>query len=143
MWLTKNDLWESSSWSSPPFLFFRDIHSKFLTQYDCKEVCAPSQSQVHVGSSGGISSQDGVSQHQETVPLSIPHLNRLIETSFVLDESSASPMLLLLLSPHSRGLSNRSSDTGNPSGTSNLCLWTHVTTVEDSVLRTEMVVLEF
>jgi hypothetical protein len=59
--LTKDDLKESSTWSSPPFLFLRDIHSKFLTQNDCKEVCAPSQSQVHVGASGGISSQDGVS----------------------------------------------------------------------------------
>jgi hypothetical protein len=61
------------------------------TVRDCKEVCAPSHSQVHVGASGGISSQDGVSQQQEAAPLSIPQLNRLIEAaSFVRDESSAS-----------------------------------------------------
>jgi hypothetical protein len=89
-WIRNHDLWVSSSWSSPPFLFLRDIHSKFLTQYDCKEVCAPSQSQVHVGASGGISSQDGVSQQQEADPLSIPQFKRLLEGSFVRDENSTS-----------------------------------------------------
>ncbi len=49
-----------------------------------------SQSQVHVRGSGGISCQDGVSHHQEAAPLSIPPLNRLIETSFVWDESTSS-----------------------------------------------------
>ncbi len=90
MWLPKDDLRDSSSWSSPPLLLLRDIHSKLLTQCDCKEVCAPSQSQVHVGASGGIRSQDGVSQQQEVAPPSIPQLNRLIEASFVRDGSSAS-----------------------------------------------------
>jgi hypothetical protein len=33
--------------------------------------------------------KDGVSQPQETASLSLPQLNRLIETSFVWDESSA------------------------------------------------------
>jgi hypothetical protein len=82
LWLPKDDLRDSSSWSSPPLLLLRDIHSKLLTQYDCKQVCAPSQSQVHVGTSVGISSQDGVSQQQEADPLSSPQLNRLIEASF-------------------------------------------------------------
>ena len=59
-------------------------------QYDCKEVCAPSPSQVNARASGGLSSQDGVSQQQEAAPLSIPQLNCLIEASFVRDESSAS-----------------------------------------------------
>jgi len=31
-------------------------------------LCAPSQSQVNVGVSVRLSSQDGVSQHQETAP---------------------------------------------------------------------------
>jgi hypothetical protein len=44
LWLPKDDLRDSSSWSLSPLLFLRDIHSKLLTQYDCKEVCAPSQS---------------------------------------------------------------------------------------------------
>jgi hypothetical protein len=71
-------------------MLLRDIHSKLLTQYDCKEVCAPSQSQVNVGASARLSSQDGVSQQQETAPLSLPQLNHLFEDSFVRDESSAS-----------------------------------------------------
>ena len=32
LWLPKDDLRDSSSWSSPPLLLLRDIHSKFLTQ---------------------------------------------------------------------------------------------------------------
>ncbi len=90
LWLPKDDLRDSSSWSSPPLVLLRDIHSKLLTQYDCKEVCAPSQSQVHVGSSARLSSQDGISQQQEAVPRSIPQLNRLFEASFARDEISAS-----------------------------------------------------
>ena len=80
----------SSSWSSPPRLLLRDIHSKLLAEYICKGGCAPSLSQVNVGASGGISSQDGDSQQQEADPLSIPQLNCLIEASFVRYESSAS-----------------------------------------------------
>ena len=58
-----------------------------------------SQSQAHIGAGPSpvnagagarLSSQDGVSQQQETVSLSLPQLNRLIEASFVWDESSAS-----------------------------------------------------
>ena len=90
LWLPKDDLRDSSSWSSPPLMLLRDIHSKLITQYDCKEVCAPSPSQVNAGASGGLSSQDGVSQQQEAAPLSIPQFNRLIDASFVRDESSAS-----------------------------------------------------
>ncbi len=47
-----------------------------------------SQSQVNVGTSGRLSSQDGVSQQEEDAPLSLPKLNRLFESSFVWDESS-------------------------------------------------------
>ena len=87
-----------------PLVLLRDIHSKLLTQYDWKEACAESQSQVNVGAGPGPSSQsqvnigagprpisqDGVSQIQEPVPLSLPQLNRLVEASFVRDESSVS-----------------------------------------------------
>ena len=72
LWLPKEDLRDSSSWSSPPLVLLRDIHSKLIAQYDCKEVCAPSQSQGNVGASARLSSQDGVSQKQESAPLSIP-----------------------------------------------------------------------
>jgi len=67
-----------------------DIHSKFIDQYDWKEVCVPSPSQVNTGAAARLSSQNGVSQQQETTSLSLPQVNRLIETSFVRDESSAS-----------------------------------------------------
>jgi len=90
LWLPKDDLRDSSSWSSPPLMLLRDIHSKLIDQYDCKEVCVPSPSQGDAGAGARLSSQDGVSQQQETASLSLPQLNRLIEASFVRDESSAS-----------------------------------------------------
>jgi hypothetical protein len=90
LWLPKDDLRESSSWSSSPLLLLRDIHSKFLVEYHCKEGCVPSLSQVNVGVSGGISSQDCDSRQQEAAPLSIPQFNLLIESSFVRDENSDS-----------------------------------------------------
>jgi hypothetical protein len=62
LWLPKDDLWDSSSCPSSPRLLLRDIHSKLLTQYDCKEVCAPSQPQGNVGASARRSSQDGIPQ---------------------------------------------------------------------------------
>ena len=48
------------------------------------------QSQGNVGDSARLISQDGVPQQQEAAPLSLPQLNRLFETSFAQDESSAS-----------------------------------------------------
>jgi hypothetical protein len=106
LWLPKDDLRDSSSWSSPPLMLLRDIHSKLLDQYGCKEeVYAQSQSQANVGAGAGPSSQSqvnigaghrpssqdgGVPQQQETATLMLPQLNRLIEASFVRDESSAS-----------------------------------------------------
>jgi len=95
-------------------MLLRDIYSKLLGQYGCKEeVCAQSQSQVNVGAgagpssqsqvhigagpsqvnaraSAGLSSQDGVPQQQETATLMLPQLNRLIEASFERDEISVS-----------------------------------------------------
>jgi hypothetical protein len=153
LWLPKDDLRDPSSWSSSPLLLLRDIHSKLLADYNCKE--ALSQSQVNVGASGGLSSQDGVSQQQEASRLFIPQLNRLFEASFVRDESSASndavtaipsqhrvaqqilshwqPFLDLKLifagSRRAEQLSLRSQQR-------------IVATVEDSVLRTEMAGLE-
>ncbi len=44
LWLPKDDLQDSSSWSSFPFLLLRDIHSKLLADYGCKKVCVSSQS---------------------------------------------------------------------------------------------------
>ena len=47
LWLPKDDL--------------RDSHTNLIAQYDCKEVCVPSQSQVNIGASARLRSQDGVS----------------------------------------------------------------------------------
>ncbi len=155
MWLPKDDLRDSSSWSSPPLLLLRDIHCKLLTQYDCKEVCTPSQSQVNVGANARLRSQDDVSQQQGAAPLSLPQLNRLFEASFLRDESPSSnadvavipsqdkctqqilshwqPFLDLKLmfagSRRAEQLSLRSQQR-------------IVSTVEDSVLRTEMAGLD-
>jgi hypothetical protein len=90
LWLPKDDLRDSSSWSSPPLMLLRDIHSKLIDQYDCTEVCAPSPSQVNAGARAEPRSQDGVPAQQEAAPLSLPQLNRLFEASFARDESSAS-----------------------------------------------------
>ena len=165
LWLPKDDLRDSSSWTSPPLVLLRDIHSKLLTQYDCKEVCAPSQSQVNVGAGAGPSSQsqvnigagprpssqDGVSQLKEPAPFSLPQLNRLVEVSVVWDENSASnvdvPVIpsqlkvthqILRHWESSRDLKSRFTDSCR---TEQLSLHSHqhiVVTVEDSVLRTEM-----
>ena len=113
LWLPKDDLRDSSSWSSSPFLLLRDIHSKLLAQYNCKEeVCEQSQSQVNVGAGAGPSSQsgagprpssqDGVPQQQETDTLFLPHLNRLIEVSFVRDERSDSNTDVTVIPSHHR-----------------------------------------
>ncbi len=134
LWLPKDDLRDSSSWASPPLMILRDIHSKLIDQYDCKEVCAPSPSQVNTGACARLSSQDGVSQQQETASLSLPQLNRLIEAFFVRDENSASNAdATVIPSQHSsrraEQLSLRSQQRV-------------VTTVEESVLKTEMAGLE-
>jgi hypothetical protein len=81
LWLPKDDPRDSSSWSSPPLMFLRDIHFKLLHQFDCKEVRVLQPSQVNTGAGARLSSQDGVSRQQETASLSLPQLNRLIEAS--------------------------------------------------------------
>jgi hypothetical protein len=81
LWLPKDVLQDSSSWSSSPLLLLRDIHSELLTQFNCKEGCAPALSRAHGGARGGLSSQDGVSQQQEDAPLFVPQLNRLHENA--------------------------------------------------------------
>jgi hypothetical protein len=60
LWLPKDDLRDSSSWSSPPLVLLRDLHTKLISQYDWKEVCAPSQSQGNIGASAPSQSQGNV-----------------------------------------------------------------------------------
>ena len=90
----------------------------FLFQYDCQEVCAPSQSQVNVGTSARLSSQDGVSQQQCSPQAHFRSLT--VSLRFPLSGMRALPVRLMFLS--SPGSPNRYSATGSPSGTSNLCL---------------------
>ncbi len=169
LWLPKDDLRDSSSWTSPPLVLLRDIHSKLLTQYDYKEVCAPSQSQVNVGT--GVrpsspsqvnmgagprpSSQDGVFHLQEPAPHSLPQINLLVEASVVWDESSASnadvPVIPTQLKvthqilSHWEPLRDLKFMFAGSLRAEQLSLRSQqriVTTVEDSVLRTEMAGLE-
>jgi hypothetical protein len=101
-------------------MLLRDIHSKLIDQYDCKEVCASSPSQVNAGDRARPRSQDGVPLQQEAVPLSLPQLNRLFEASFALK---------FIGSLRAEQLSLRSQQLV-------------VTTVEESVLRMEMAGLD-
>ena len=61
MWLPKDDLKDASSWSSPPLVLLRDIHSDLLVKYGYKDsVSPPVLPGVRVRP--GRVSQDGVSQ---------------------------------------------------------------------------------
>ncbi len=169
LWLPKDDLRDSSSWRSSPLVLLRDIHSNLITQYDCKEVCAQSQSQVNEGTGVGsssqsqvnigaghrLSSQDGVSQLQDPVPLSPPQLNHLVEASFVWDENSASNVavtalpsqfkvtkqILLHWQPF-RDLKLKYVGSRQAEQLSSRSQERVVATVEESVLKTEMTGLE-
>ncbi len=86
-----------------------------ITQYDGKEVCPPSQSQVNVRGSVRLHSQDGVSQEEEDDPLSLPLLRFFIRGMRVL-----SLILVLLPFLHSLRSPRRSCFIVSPSGTLNL-----------------------
>jgi hypothetical protein len=169
LWLPKDDLRDSSSWSSPPLVLLLDIHSKLITQYDSKEICAQSQSQVNEGTGAGSSSQsqanigsgprpnsqDGVSHLQDPVPLSLPQLNRLVESSFGRDEISHSnadvtvvpsqfkvtKQILLHWQPF-RDLKLKYVGSRQAELLSSRSQERVVATVEESVLKTEMTGLE-
>jgi hypothetical protein len=89
LWLPRDDLQDPSSWSSSPVLLLRDIHSKSLTEYVCKEGCTSSQSQAHAGVSDRLSSQDGDAQQQEAAPLVFPQLSKFHEASHVRGEDAS------------------------------------------------------
>ena len=153
--MPKDTLRDSSSWSSPPLLLLRDIHSRLLAQYDCTEVCAPSQSQGNVGASARRISQDGVRQQQQAAPLSLPQLDRLYEASFAWDESSVSnPGVAAIPSQFKvtqqvlqkwqpfRDLKLKFLGSRRQEHLSSRCQQRVVSIVEESVLRTEMAGLE-
>jgi hypothetical protein len=155
LWLPKDDLRDSSSWSSPPLVLLRDIHGTLISQYDCKEVCATSQSQGNVGASARPSSQDGVPQQQEAAPLSLPRLDRLFEASFARDENSVSNAGVVVIPSqlkvtkqillHWQPFRDLKLKYVGSCQTEQLSLRSQeriVATVEDSVLKTEMAGLE-
>jgi hypothetical protein len=102
-----------------------------------------------------LSSQDGVSQQQETAPLLLPQLNHLFEASFVRNESSASNGDVAVI-PSQHRVTQQLLSHWQPfrdlklmfpgsRRAEQLSLRSQhriVTTVEDSVLRTEMTGLE-
>ncbi len=59
-----------------------------------------SQSQVNVGTSVRLCSQDDVSRYQGVVPLSLPQINRPFESSFVGDENSVSNTDVTVIPSH-------------------------------------------
>jgi hypothetical protein len=132
-------------------MLLRDIHSKLLNQFDYKEVCVSSPSQVNAGISGGLNTHYGVPQQLETAPLCIPQLNRLIEASFVRNESSASNTDVIVI-PSQHRVTQQILNHWQPfqdlklmfagsRGAEQLSLLSQqriVATVEDSVLRTEI-----
>jgi hypothetical protein len=58
LWLVKDDLQDSSSWSSPPLLLLRDIHSHLIADCNCKDTELP-RSQSGTGARVSRSQQDG------------------------------------------------------------------------------------
>jgi hypothetical protein len=115
----------------------------------------PSPSQVKTGAGSRLSSQDGVSHQQKTATLMLPQLNRLFEASFVRDEISVSNPDVVVI-PSQYGVTQQLLSHWQPfrdlklmfAGSrlaEQLSLRSQqriVATVEDSVLRTEMVDLE-
>jgi hypothetical protein len=150
LWLPKDDLKDSSSWSSPPLNLLRDIHNDLLANYDCKD-SAPPPAQPGVRARPGRNSQDGVSQQQEAAPLFLPQLNRLHEACIVRGEDAISVACAAI--PAQSRLTQQIINLWQPfkqnfavaRRAEQLCLRTQqriVATVEDSVLRTEMGALE-
>jgi hypothetical protein len=147
LWLPKDDLQDS-----PPLLLIRDIHSTLLDDYGCKKVCVPSQSQTQAGGSGGLSSQNGDAQQQETAPLLLPHLNRFSEAYHVWGENasnvttiSSQHRVTMQILDHWQSLRNLKLVFEDSRRVEQLGLHSQqriVVIVKDSVLRTEMTGLE-
>ena len=88
MWLPKDDLQDSASWSSPPLVLLRDIHSHLIANCDCKDTVPP-QSQPGERARVGRSQQDGDAQQQEAGPLLLPQLSWLQKAYHVRGEDAS------------------------------------------------------
>ncbi len=128
LWLPKDDLKDSSSWSSHPLV-------------------AHHPAQPGARARPGRDSQDGVSQQQEAAPLFLPQLDRLSEANVRGEDASNVAVI-----PGSQQIIGRwqpSKDLKQTFAVSRRAeqLRLHsqqriVATVEDSALRTEMAALE-
>jgi hypothetical protein len=133
-------------------MLLRGIHSKLIAQYDFKEVCAPSQSQVNAGA-GDIAPRMVCFAAVGGYPLSIPQLNCLHEASFVRNQTSAFNAAVTVI-PSQHRVSLQMLSHWQPFQDLKLMFACRaelltlrsrqriVATVEDSVLRTEMAGLE-
>ena len=90
LWLPKDNLKDSSTWSSPPLVLLRDIHDGLLAKYDCKD-SVPPPAQPGARARPARDSQDGLdgASQQEAAPLFLPQLNQLHELSFVRGEDAS------------------------------------------------------
>ena len=92
LWLPKDDLKDSSTWSSPPLVLLRDIHDGLLAKYDCKD-SVPPPAQPGARARPAQDGLHGVSQ-QEAAPLFLPQLNQLHEFSFVWGEDASNVVVI-------------------------------------------------
>ena len=74
MWLPKDNLKDSSTWSSPPLVLLRDIHDSLLVKYDWKD-SVPPPTQPLTRARPSRDSQDGLDGvfQEEAAPLFLPH----------------------------------------------------------------------
>jgi hypothetical protein len=132
---------DSDSWSSPPLVLLRDIHHTLLADYVCKDTAPHPVHGWGAGARVGRSQQDGDAQQQAPAPLVLPQLNKLHEASFVRGEDASN---VAAISAQNR-LTHQILSMWQHFEDLKLRLRVHqrvVTTVEDSVLRTEMTSLE-
>jgi hypothetical protein len=149
LWLPKDDLKDSSSWSSPPLVLLRNIHNGLLANYDCKD-SAPSPAQPGARARSRRNSQDGVSQQEEAAPLFLLQLNRLHEAYIVRGEDASNIAVAAILAQNrlSQQIISLLKTSSRPRGLTSCraALPSHAAAhrghVEDSILRTEMGGLE-
>ncbi len=152
MWLPKDNLKDSSTWSSPPLVLLRDIHDGLLAKYDCKDSMPP-PTQPGTRARPARDSQDGLdgASQQEAAPLFLPQLNQFHELSFVRGEDASNVVVIPTQHRVTQQILSRWSlkDLKQTFVVSRrveqLCLLVQqrvVATVEDSALRTEMENLE-
>jgi hypothetical protein len=156
LWLPKDNLKDSSTWSSPPLVLLCDIHDSLLDKYHSKDsVTPPAQPGARPrparDSQDDQDGLDGASQ-QETVPLFLPQLNQIHEFSFVRGEDTSNVVVIPTQDRVTQQILSRWQPFKDLKLTftvslrsEQLCLHVQqrvIATVEDSALCTEMENLE-